>query len=136
MYKILLQLRWAIFVFILFIQPVKAQKKINGQRVTSIKEWTTTTEEGRILDHITLYGPDGKKTEELEYLANGLVKERITFEYNDEGKCVKETYYDGKKKLTKTMVYEFDDDGVKQVKKTYLPNGKLKSTKEYEYILK
>lgn len=115
---------------------VVAQKTFDGKVITEVKEWRVEGQKRRVLDHHTKYDEKGNKAEEIEYLANGDMRDRVVYEYNEKGKCIKETHYDEFNKLKKTVTFEYHENGKKKLQSTFLPNGKLKSTKEFEYILK
>lgn len=121
-------------LFVLSSLSVSAQKKFDGKKLKEVKEWRIDGSKKR-LDHLTKYGADGKKVEEIEYSSVGDQKSRTTYTYNENGKCIEEKTYDEYNKLEKTVQYDYFDNGKKKSQKTLLPNGKLKSYKEFEYIL-
>ncbi len=119
---------------LIFFLPASAQKKIDGKRIKTVKEWKMEGKK-KSLDEITHYDEKGNKIEHIEYDNVGDQKRRTTFEYNEAGKCIKESQYDKYNKLEKSSTFEYFENGKKKSQSNYLPNGKLKSTKEFEYIL-
>lgn len=98
-----------------------------------VKEWNLDSDgKQRWLDHLTVWGEDGLKLEEVEYSVYGQL-ERVTFEYNAEGKCIRENVYNEKNRLFRIRKYEYNTSGKKKVQYNYNPDGKLYSTKIFEY---
>ena len=125
---------YLVSLLVFFSFSVSAQKKIDGKRIKSVKEWKIEGKK-KSLDQVTHYDVKGNKTEEIMYDNVGDQKKRVTYEYNEAGKCVKESHYDKYNKLEKTVAFEYLENGKKKSQSSYLPNGKLKNTKEFEYIL-
>lgn len=122
-------------IFSLLSSSAVAQKMFDGKTIMELKEWKIEGKK-RVLDHHTKYDEKGNKKEEIEYLSNGDMRDRVVYEYNENGKCVKETHYDEFNKLDKTVTFEYHPNGKKKKQSTFYPGGKLKNTKEFEYILK
>lgn len=121
----------------LLLIPVAAgaqeQVKINKKNLV-IKEWNTDPKGGnKVLDHVTTFSPEGKKTEEIEYSSSGQ-KWRKRFEYGPDGKVSRELVYDEHNRLQTYKKFEFNEFGRKKVQYTYNAKGKLISVKHFEYI--
>ena len=111
--------------------PTTIEEKRERRQNRVVKEWNT---EGRRkwMDHLTVFDPDGRKIEEIEYAAYGQ-KSRVVSEYGEDGKCIKEIEYNDKNRVIRIRKYEYNPDGTKKMQYNYLPNGKLFSTKVFEY---
>ncbi|MBQ6577945.1 MAG: hypothetical protein IJL91_09385 [Bacteroidales bacterium] len=107
--------------------------KMNKKNLV-VKEWNTSMKGNRIMDHITIYSPDGKKIEEAEYDAFGKQKWRKRYEWGENGLMQRELVYDERNKLVDYKKFEYNEFGKKKTQYTYDPKGKLISTKVYEYI--
>jgi len=112
-------------------RPATIEEKRERRQNRVVKEWNT---EGRRkwMDRLTVYDPEGRKIEDIEY-ANYGQKIRIVFEYGEDGKCIKEIEYNDKNKVVRIRKFEHNPDGTKKTQYNYLPNGKLFSTKVFEY---
>lgn len=107
--------------------------KMNKKNLV-IKEWNTDPKgNNKVLDHITTFNADGRKTEEIEYNSDGQ-KWRKRFEYGADGKVSKELVYDHRNRLQTYKKFEFNEFGKKKIQYTYNAKGKLISIKQYEYI--
>lgn len=107
--------------------------KINKKNLV-IKEWNTEPKSGaRALDHVTMYSPEGKKVEEIEYSSDGQ-KWRKRYEYGADGKVSRELVYDGRNRLQTYKTFEYNEFSRKKVQYTYNAKGKLLSIKHFEYI--
>jgi YD repeat-containing protein len=107
--------------------------KMNKKNLV-IKEWNTDPKgNNKVLDHITTFNADGRKTEEIEYNSDGQ-KWRKRFEYGADGKVSKELVYDHRNRLQTYKKFEFNEFGRKKTQYTYNAKGKLISIKQYEYI--
>ena len=111
--------------------PTTIEEKRERRQNRVVKEWNTEGKR-KWLDHLTVYDPEGRKIEEIEYASYGQ-RERVVFEYDVDGKCVKEIVYNDKNKVYRIRKYEYNSDGTKKVQYNYLPNGKLFSVKVFEY---
>ena len=111
--------------------PTTIEERRERRQNRVVKEWNT---EGRRkwMDHLTVYDPEGRKIEEIEYASYGQ-RERVVSEYGEDGKCIKEIVYNDKNKVYRIRKFEYNPDGTKKVQYNYLPNGKLFSTKIFEY---
>ena len=108
-------------------------QKINKKNLV-IKEWNTDPKGGnKVLDHVTTFSPEGKKTEEIEYGSDGQ-KWRKRFEYGPDGKVSRELVYDNRNRLQTYKTFEWNQFGKKKVQYTYNAKGKLLSVKHYEYL--
>ena len=108
-------------------------QKMNKKNLV-IKEWNTDPKGGnKVLDHVTTFSPEGKKTEEIEYNSDGQ-KWRKRFEYGPDGKVSRELVYDNRNRLQTYKTFEWNEFGRKKVQYTYNAKGKLLSIKHYEYI--
>ena len=111
----------------------ETQKKINKKNLV-IKEWNTDPKGGnKVLDHITIYSPEGKKIEEIEYNSDGQ-KWRKRYEYGTGEKVSRELVYDGHNRLQTYKTFEYNEFSRKKVQYTYNAKGKLISVKHFEYI--
>ena len=120
---------------LLLVPAAGAQKapKMNKKNLV-IKEWNTDPKgNNKVLDHITTFNADGRKTEEIEYNSDGQ-KWRKRFEYGADGKVSKELVYDHRNRLQTYKKFEFNEFGRKKIQYTYSAKGKLISIKQYEYI--
>lgn len=99
-----------------------------------VKEWNTDARGHRILDHQTIYSPDGQKIDETEYYSNGKQKWRKKFEWASGDRLVRELVYDERNRLVDYKRFEYNEFGKKKTQYTYDPKGKLISTKVFEYI--
>ncbi|MCM1176827.1 MAG: hypothetical protein NC308_04685 [Clostridium sp.] len=114
-------------------QEQDARQKINKKNLV-IKEWNTragTTQ--KVLDHISIYSPEGKKIEEREYGSSGL-KWTKKYEYGADGKVSREMAYDERNRLVSIKKFEYNEFGRKKVQYTYDAKGKLVVMKVFEYI--
>ena len=109
------------------------EKKINKKNLV-IKEWNANAKGARTLDHTTIFSPEGRKIEEIEYDSFGKQKWRKRFEYGADGKVSKELVYDHRNRLQTYKKFEFNEFGRKKLQYTYDNKGKLIGTKTYEYI--
>ena len=108
-------------------------QKMNKKNLV-IKEWNTDPKGGnKVLDHVTTFSPEGKKTEEIEYNSDGQ-KWRKRFEYGPDGKVSRELVYDNRNRLQTYKTFEWNEFGRKKVQYTYNAKGKLLSIKKYEYL--
>ena len=108
-------------------------QKMNKKNLV-IKEWNTDPKGGnKVLDHVTTFSPEGKKTEEIEYNSDGQ-KWRKRFEYGPDGKVSRELVYDNRNRLQTYKTFEWNEFGKKKVQYTYNAKGKLLSIKHYEYL--
>ena len=108
-------------------------QKMNKKNLV-IKEWNTDPKGGnKVLDHVTTFSPEGKKTEEIEYGSDGQ-KWRKRFEYGPDGKVSRELVYDNRNRLQTYKTFEWNQFGKKKVQYTYNAKGKLLSVKHYEYL--
>ena len=131
MKRILLIAAWAL----LLLPAAGAQEpqKMNKKNLV-IKEWNTDPKGGnKVLDHVTTFSPEGKKTEEIEYNSDGQ-KWRKRFEYGPDGKVSRELVYDNRNRLQTYKTFEWNEFGRKKVQYTYNAKGKLLSIKQYEYL--
>ena len=111
--------------------PTTLEEKRERRQNRVVKEWNTEGKR-KWMDHLTVYDPEGRKIEEIEYASYGQ-KERIVSEYGENNKCVKEIVYNDKNKAVRIYKYEYNPDGTRKTQYNYLPNGKLFSVKVYEY---
>ena len=123
--------------FLLSVPAARAQDtrqpRINKKNLV-IKEWNTDPRGGhKVLDHITIYNPDGRKIEETEYNSDGQ-KWRKRYEYGPDGKLSKELIYDGRNRLQTYKTFEFNEFARKKIQYTYNAKGRLLSVKHFEYI--
>lgn len=120
---------------LLLVPAAGAQEapKMNKKNLV-IKEWNTDPKgNNKVLDHITTFNADGRKTEEIEYNSDGQ-KWRKRFEYGADGKVSKELVYDHRNRLQTYKKFEFNEFGRKKIQYTYNAKGKLISIKQYECI--
>jgi len=115
-----------------FAQSAKQEARKN----LVVKEWNRS--DGgkgiRVLDHVTKYNADGRKSEEIEYTSSGAMKARCTYEYDANGKVSREVLYNENNKAVRIRKFEYNTDGTKKKQYNYSPNGKLQSVKEFEYV--
>ena len=111
--------------------PTTVEEKRERKQNRVLKEWNTEGKR-KWLDHLTVWDPEGRKIEEIEYASYGQ-RERVVFEYGDDFKCTKEIVYNDKNKVYRIRKYEYNPDGTKKTQYNYLPNGKLFSVKVFEY---
>ena len=100
-----------------------------------VKEWNTNAKGlASTLDHLTIYSPEGKKMEEIEYDSAGKQKWRKRYEWGEDGRMARELVYDERNRLVNYKTFEYNAFGKKKTQYTYSPKGKLQGTKIYEYI--
>ena len=99
-----------------------------------VKEWNTSAKGARIIDHLTVYSPEGKKIEEIEYDSYGKQKWRKRYEWGENLKMTRELLYDEHNRLVNYKKFEYNEFGKKKTQYTYDPKGRLIMTKVYEYI--
>jgi len=111
--------------------PTTIEEKRERRQNRVVKEWNT---EGRRkwLDRLSVWDPEGRKIEDIEYASYGQ-KIRVVYEYGDDNKCIKEIEYNDKNRVVRIRKFEYNPDGTKKIQYNYLPNGKLFSTKVFEY---
>lgn len=111
-----------------------ATPRINKKNLV-VKEWNTNAKGlASTLDHITIYSPEGKKMEEIEYDSAGKQKWRKRYEWGEDGRMARELVYDERNRLVNYKTFEYNAFGKKKTQYTYSPKGKLQGTKIYEYI--
>lgn len=111
-----------------------SDKKMNKSNLV-VKEWNTNvTTNVRVLDHITTYNAEGKKTEEIEYNSEGQ-KWRERYEYDARGNKIRELVYNGNNRLVYVKKYRYNEYGKKEMTLTYNSQGKLIAIKNYEYLI-
>ena len=89
----------------------------------------------KVLDHVTVFSPEGRKIEETEYGSDGQ-KWRKRYERGADGKLSREYVYDGRNRLVTYKTFEYDELARKKVQYTYNPKGNLIGIKHYEYLAK
>ncbi len=115
-------------------QNNSASSEKKDKRNLVVKEWNANTRGNRILDHLTIYSPDGKKIEETEYDSFGKQRWRKRYEWGPNLQMTRELLYDERNRLVNYKKFEYNEFGRKKIQYTYDPKGKLISTKTYEYI--
>lgn len=111
-----------------------ATPRINKKNLV-VKEWNTNAKGlASTLDHLTIYSPEGKKMEEIEYDSAGKQKWRKRYEWGEDGRMARELVYDERNRLVNYKTFEYNAFGKKKTQYTYSPKGKLQGTKIYEYI--
>ena len=131
------RLHFLLFTLLLVTIPAFSQEnpqKINKKNLI-IKEWNTNAKGmAKALDHLTVFSPEGKKMEEIEYDSAGKQKWRKRFEYGADGKVSRELDYNEYNRLVQTKKFEYNEFGRKKIQYNYDAKGKLTGTKFYEYI--
>jgi len=112
-------------------RPATLEEKRERRQNRVVKEWNTEGKR-KWVDRLTVWDPEGRKIEEIEYASYGQ-KERVVSEYGDDHKCTREIVYNDKNKVVRIRKYEYNADGTKKIQYNYLPSGKLYSTKVFEY---
>lgn len=108
--------------------------KINKKNLV-IEEWNQGPKgTSEMLDHRTLYSPEGKKMEETEYDGDGKKKWTKRYEYDAAGKVTRELVYDNYNRLQTYKKFEYNEFGRKKVQYTYNAKDKLIGIKKYKYI--
>ena len=108
--------------------------RINKKNLV-VKEWNTNGKGvAQTLDHVTIYSPEGKKLEEIEYDSAGKQKWRKRYEWGANGKQSRELVYDERNRLVNYKTFEYDEFARKKAQYTYDAKGKLIGTKLFEYI--
>lgn len=110
-----------------------ASPQLNKKNLV-VKEWNVNARGARVMDHMTVFSPEGKKIEETEYDYTGKQKWRKRFEWGENLQMTRELLYDERNKLVNYKKFEYNEFGKKKAQYTYDPKGKLISTKTYEYI--
>ena len=111
--------------------PTTLEEKRERRQNRVVKEWNTEGKR-KWMDRLSVYDPEGRKIEDIEYASYGQ-RERVVSEYGEDGKCTKEIVYNDKNRVIRIRKYEYNPDGTKKIQYNYLPNGKLFSTKVFEY---
>jgi hypothetical protein len=93
-------------VYILFLTCVlslganaQGKKDVKKNKIKSITEIVTTTENGKEITYKAYYiafNKDGEVTEETEYYSNGTIKKKETTKYDANDNKVEETFYQKK----------------------------------------
>ena len=99
-----------------------------------VKEWNTNGKGVKTLDHVTIYSPEGKKIEEIEYDSLGKQKWRKRYEWAENGRMNRELVYDERNRLVNYKKFEYNEFGKKKAQYTYDAKGKLIGTKLFEYL--
>ena len=107
--------------------------KINKKNLV-VKEWNTNGKGVKTLDHVTIYSPEGKKIEEIEYDSLGKQKWRKRYEWAENGRMNRELVYDERNRLVNYKKFEYNEFGKKKAQYTYDAKGKLIGTKLFEYL--
>jgi hypothetical protein len=116
-------------------RPSTLEERRERRQNRVIKEWNTEGKR-KWMDRLTVWDPEGRKIEDIEYASYGQ-KERVVLEYEgDDLKCVREIVYNDKNKVIRIRKFEYNPDGSKKTQYNYLPNGKLFSVKIFEYSYK
>jgi len=127
-----------IFCMVVGITAVYAQDSAATQQLNKknllVKEWNTNANGTKVIDHVTIYSPEGKKIEETEYDSYGKQKWRKRYEWSASGKMARELVYDERNRLVDYKKFEYNEFGKKKTQYTYDAKNKLISTKVYEYI--
>ena len=128
-----------LFAFLLFVpgafaQSVDANGKITKKNLV-VKEWNTNAKGlNKTLDHMTVFSPEGKKIEEIEYDSAGKQKWRKRFEWGENERMVRELVYDQSNRLVNIKKFEYNEFGKKKIQYTYDAKGRLIGTKLFEYL--
>lgn len=107
--------------------------KINKKNLV-VKEWNTSGKGVKTLDHVTIYSPEGKKIEEIEYDSLGKQKWRKRYEWAENGRMNRELVYDERNRLVNYKKFEYNEFGKKKAQYTYDAKGKLIGSKLFEYL--
>ena len=107
--------------------------KINKKNLV-VKEWNTNGKGVKTLDHVTIFSPEGKKIEEIEYDSLGKQKWRKRYEWAENGRMSRELVYDERNRLVNYKKFEYNEFGKKKAQYTYDAKGKLTGTKLFEYV--
>lgn len=111
------------------------QTKVLNKKNLVVKEWNTVGKgTSKVLDHMTVYSPEGKKIEEIEYDTAGHQKWRKRYEWGENGRMSRELVYDEHNRLVNYKKFEYNEFGKKKVQYTYDAKGKLTGTKLFEYL--
>ena len=116
------------------LTPALAQQQPLNKKNLVVKEWNTDVRTNhKVLDHVTTFGPDGRKMEEIEYGSSGQ-KWRKRFEYGVDGRRSKEYVYNEHNRLDHYKTFEYNEFGKRKKQTTYNSKGKVVSIKIFEYI--
>ena len=129
----------AVFLLAAVSLPAQTAASQAGQAVLNkknlvIKAWNTNAKGTRILDHVTIFSPEGKKIEETEYDSMGKQKWRKRYEWGENGRMARELVYNESNRLVNYKKFEYNQFGKKKVQYTYDPKGRLIGTKVFEYL--
>ena len=129
----------ALLAGLLMMSPVALSQSNQGQQQLNkknlvVKEWNTSAKGTRILDHMTVYSPEGKKIEEIEYDSAGKQKWRKRYEWGENSLMTRELVYDEHNRLVNYKKFEYNEFGKKKMQYTYDSKGKLTATKIIEYL--
>ena len=118
----------------LLLSPAAGTQQQIDKKNLVVKEWNTNARGAKILDHLTIYSPEGMKIEESEYDSVGKQKWRKRYEWGVNGKMTRELVYDEHNRLVNYKKLEYNEFGKKKTQYTYDAKGKLIATKVFEYI--
>lgn len=128
----------ALLIGFVLVSPLAFAQSSQGQQLNKknlvVKEWNTSAKGTRILDHMTVYSPEGKKIEETEYDSAGKQKWRKRYEWGENSLMFRELVYDEHNRLVNYKKFEYNEFGKKKTQYTYDSKGKLIGTKIIEYI--
>jgi len=116
-----------------YAQNASSSQTLNKKNLV-VKEWNTNAKSTRILDHQTIYSPEGKKIEETEYDSAGKQKWRKRYEWGENGMMTRELVYDEHNRLVNYKKFEYNEFGKKKTQYTYDAKSRLIGTKVFEYI--
>mgnify|MGYP006872996813 CR=1 FL=1 len=119
----------------LLLLPAEAQtqQKISKKNLV-IEEWNTKAGSTKpVLDHRTVYNPEGKKIDETEY-GDNRQKWRKRYEYGADGKVSRELVYDEHNRLVGYKKFEYNEFGRRKTQYNYDAKGRLQTTKVYKYM--
>lgn len=116
--------------------PLVAQEqpKINKKNLVIREVNMDPKGRSEVLDHETLFSPEGRKMEEIEYNSDGKRKWTKRFEYDAGGKVSREYVYDDMNRLQTYKTFEYNEFGRKKMQYTYNAKGRLLGIKQFKYI--
>lgn len=114
----------------------QSKKEIIKYQLKSKTEHKADYKDGNgkmLLDEVHVYDKRGNVIQEINYDADGKLKEEIKYFFNSENLLEREEYYNSKGKLTRKIIYTYNEKGFKTTKKEFNDKDKLLIEKTYTY---
>ncbi len=96
-------------------------------------QYARHVQEPRILETVTDYDTQGRKTEHIEYNADGTILSRRTYHYGGAGRLAEEKVLDAHGTLVEQTIHTYDRSGKEIATSHYDGNGKLQQKTVHVY---